>query len=111
VVRVKYGLYGQLEDPDGKGHKPEEIIAKLWQVEVMTGQGTGMADAARSIGVTAVTYYRWRSEYGGVKLDQVKRIGPVISFSEAAMWRLRAAALSSILSACIFSSLPSSVSR
>ena len=61
-----------------KRHKPEEIIAKLRQVEVMTGQGTSMADAIRSIGVTEVTYYRWRSEYGGMKLDQVKR-----------SWRLR----------------------
>jgi transposase len=43
-----------------KRHKPEEIIAKLRQVEVMTGQGTSMADAIRSIGVTEVTYYRWR---------------------------------------------------
>jgi len=58
----------------GKRHKPEEIIAKLRQVEVMSGQGTSMADAVRSIGVTEVTYYRWRSEYGGMKLDQVKRL-------------------------------------
>ena len=58
----------------GKRHKPEEIIAKLRQVEVMTGQGTSMADAIRSIGVTEVTYYRWRSKYGGMKLDQVKRL-------------------------------------
>ena len=57
-----------------KRHKPEEIIAKLRQVEVMTGQGTSMADAIRSIGVTEVTYYRWRSEYGGMKLDQMKRL-------------------------------------
>src|ERR1051325_9947073 len=57
-----------------KRQKPEEIIAKLRQVEVMTGQGTSMADAIRSIGVTEVTYYRWRSEYGGMKLDQVKRL-------------------------------------
>ena len=57
-----------------KRHKPEEIIAKLRQVEVMTGQGTSMADAIRSIGVTEVTYYRWRSEYGGMKLDQVRRL-------------------------------------
>lgn len=57
-----------------KRHKPEEIIAKLRQVEVMTGQGTSMVDAIRSIGVTEVTYCRWRSEYGGMKLDQVKRL-------------------------------------
>ena len=57
-----------------KRHKPEEIISKLRQVEVMTGQGTSVVDAIRSIGVTEVTYYRWRSEYGGMKLDQVKRL-------------------------------------
>ena len=57
-----------------KRHKPEEIIAKLRQVEVMTGQGTSMVDAIRSIGVTEVTYYRWRSAYGGLKVDQVKRL-------------------------------------
>ena len=44
-------------------------FAKLRQVEVMIGQGTSMADAIRSILVTEVTYYRWRSEYGGMKLD------------------------------------------
>ena len=73
----------------GKRHKPEEIIAKLWQVEVMTGQGTSMADAIRSIGVTEVTYYRWRSEYGGMKLDQVKRLKEL----EAENARLRRAVL------------------
>ena len=40
----------------------------------MTGQGTSMVDAIRSLGVTEVTYYRWRSEYGGLKVDQVKRL-------------------------------------
>jgi putative transposase len=57
-----------------KRHKPEEIVAKLRQVDVLTSQGTPMADAVRSIGVTEVTYYRWRSEYGGLKSDQVKRL-------------------------------------
>ena len=58
----------------GKRHKPEEIIAKLRQVEVMTGQGTSMADAIRSISVSELTYYRWRKEFGGLKTDQVKRL-------------------------------------
>jgi len=58
----------------GKRHKPEEIVAKLRQVDVMTSQGTTVADAVRSIGVTEVTYYRWRQEYGGLKSDQVKRM-------------------------------------
>ena len=55
-------------------HKPEEIVAKLRQVDVLTAQGTPVADAIRSIGVTEVTYYRWRQEYGGLKSDQVKRL-------------------------------------
>lgn len=57
-----------------KHHKPEEIVAKLRQVEVLTAQGKPVADAVRSIGVTEATYYRWRSEYGGLKLDQVRRL-------------------------------------
>jgi putative transposase len=57
-----------------KRHKPEEIIAKLRQVDVLTAQGTPVIEAIRSIGVTEVTYYRWRQEYGGLKSDQVKRL-------------------------------------
>ena len=57
-----------------KAHTPEEIIAKLRQVEVLVGQGKSVAEAVRSIGVTEPSYYRWRSEYGGLKVDQVKRL-------------------------------------
>ncbi len=57
-----------------KRHKPEEIVAKLRQVDVLLSQGQSQADAVRSIGVTEVTYYRWRQEYGGLKTDQVKRL-------------------------------------
>ena len=57
-----------------KRHKPEEIVAKLRQVEVLTGQGTKVDEAVRSIGVTEVTYYRWRQEYGSLKSDQVRRM-------------------------------------
>ena len=57
-----------------KRHKAEEIVAKLRQVEVLSAQGQSIAEAIRSIGVTEVTYYRWRSEYGGLKGDQVKRL-------------------------------------
>ena len=57
-----------------KRHKPEEIVAKLRQVDVLTSQGTTVADAVRSIGVTEVTYYRWRQEYGGLKSNQVRRM-------------------------------------
>ena len=57
-----------------KRHKPEEIVAKLRQVDVLTSQGQNVADAIRSIGVTEVTYYRWRQEFGGLKTSQVKRL-------------------------------------
>jgi putative transposase len=57
-----------------KRHKPEEIVAKLRQVDVLTAQGKAVADAIRSIGVTEVTYYRWKNEYGGLKTDQIKRL-------------------------------------
>ena len=57
-----------------KRHTAEEVVAKLRQVEVLIGQGRPIADAIRAIGVTEVTYYRWRNEYGGLKGDQVKRL-------------------------------------
>jgi transposase-like protein len=57
-----------------KRHKPEEIVAKLRQVDVLMSQGTPVAEAIRSIGITEVTYYRWRQEYGGLKSDQVRRL-------------------------------------
>jgi putative transposase len=57
-----------------KRYKPEEIVAKLRQVEVLTAQGKTAVEAIRSIGVTEVTFYRWRQEYGGLKGDQIKRL-------------------------------------
>ena len=57
-----------------KRHKPEEIVAKLRQVDVLVSQGQSVADAIRSIGVTEVSYYRWRREFGGLKTDQVRRM-------------------------------------
>jgi putative transposase len=68
--------YGIKEDQNmpRKKHTPEEIVAKLRQVDVLVSQGAAAAEAIRQIGVTEVTYYRWRQEYGGLKLDQVKRL-------------------------------------
>src|SRR5438045_3036598 len=57
-----------------KSYKPEEIVAKLRQVDVLTSQGKNVAEAIRSIGISEVTYYRWRQEFGGLKSDQVKRL-------------------------------------
>jgi putative transposase len=57
-----------------KRHRPEEIVAKLRQVDVLTSQGKPIGEAIRSIGVSEATYHRWRNEFGGLKLDQVKRL-------------------------------------
>jgi putative transposase len=57
-----------------KRYKPEEIVAKLRQVDVLVSQGQNMVDAIRQIGVSEVTYYRWRQEFGGLKSEQVKRL-------------------------------------
>ena len=54
--------------------KPEEIVSKLRQVDVLVSQGKTAADSVRSIGVTEVTYDRWRKEFGGLKTGQVKRL-------------------------------------
>ena len=70
-----------------KRHKPEEIVAKLRQVDVLVSQGKPVAEAVRAIAVTEVTYYRWRQEYGGLKGDQVKRLKEL----EAENLRLRRA--------------------
>ena len=59
-----------------KAHTPEEIVAKPCHVEVLAAQGkaVAVAEAVRAIGVTEQTYYRWRAEFGGLKLDQVRRL-------------------------------------
>ena len=56
-----------------KRHTPEQILAKLRQAEVEIAQGKTVPEACRKIAVTQQTYYRWRKEYGGLKLDQAKR--------------------------------------
>jgi transposase-like protein len=57
-----------------KHHTAEQIIGKLRQAEVILGQGGDLDHALREIGVTKNTFYRWRKEYGGLKLDQAKRL-------------------------------------
>jgi len=58
----------------GKRDKPEDIVLKLRQVEVLQGQGKSVQEAVCQIGVTVQTYYRWRKEYGGMNRDQLKRL-------------------------------------
>ena len=57
-----------------KKHIPEQVINKLREAEVALAQGSTVAEASRQIGVTEQTFYRWRSEYGGLRVDQVKRL-------------------------------------
>jgi transposase-like protein len=57
-----------------KRHSVKEIVAQLRQADVLAAQGRTGADVARVLGVTEITYYRWRSEHGGLKGDQVKRL-------------------------------------
>ena len=57
-----------------KRPKPEEIVSKLRQVEVLMGQGMSRLDAIRQIGVVEHSYYRWRKQYGGMGVDQLKEL-------------------------------------
>jgi len=57
-----------------KRHKPEEIVTKLRQVEVLSGQGMARVDAIRQISITEQTYYSWRKQYGGMGTDQLKEL-------------------------------------
>ena len=57
-----------------KAYTPEQIINKLREAEVHISQGAPIAEASRKIGVTQQTYYRWRKEYGGLRIEQAKRL-------------------------------------
>ncbi len=57
-----------------RAHTPEQIIQKLREAEVELGQGATVGAVCRKLGVTDQTYYRWRAEYGGMRLDQAKRL-------------------------------------
>ena len=57
-----------------KRHSVETIITKLREAEVLQAKGETMPEICRQIGVTEQTYYRWRKEYGGLKMDQAKRL-------------------------------------
>ena len=57
-----------------KSHSPEQIITKLREAEILLNQGANVGEASRKIGVTEQTYYRWRKEYGGMRIEQAKRL-------------------------------------
>ena len=57
-----------------KGFSAEQIIGKLGEAEVLLGQGSTVGEVSRKLGITEQTYYRWRREYGGMRLDQARRL-------------------------------------
>ena len=57
-----------------KTYTPEQIINKLREAEIHINQGIPIAEASRKIGITQQTYYRWRKEYGGLRIEQAKRL-------------------------------------
>jgi transposase-like protein len=57
-----------------KGYSPEQIINKLREAEILLNQGSSIAEASKQLGVTEQTYYRWRKEYGGMRIEQAKRL-------------------------------------
>ncbi len=57
-----------------KSHSPEVIINKLREADILLNQGANIGEASRKIGVTEQTYYRWRKEYGGMRIEQAKRL-------------------------------------
>ena len=57
-----------------KGYKPEQIINKLREAEIFLNQGNTVSVVTRKIGISDYTYYRWRKEYGGMRVDQAKRL-------------------------------------
>jgi transposase-like protein len=57
-----------------KTYKPEEVITKLREAEVRLSQGATVAEVIRLLGISEVTYYRWRKEFGGMQVDQAKRL-------------------------------------
>lgn len=75
-----------------KRYKPEETIGKLREAEVLLAEGVGVGEVVRRLGVTQVTYYRWRKEYGGMKVNQANlrnltlRYG--LKIEDARDWRL-----------------------
>ena len=57
-----------------KTYTPEQIINKLREAEIHINQGISVAEASRKIGITEQTYYRWRKEYGGLRIEQAKKL-------------------------------------
>jgi len=62
-----------------KSHSPVQIINKLREAEILLNQGANVGEASRKIGITEQTYYRWRKEYGGLKISRAKRLKELVT--------------------------------
>jgi putative transposase len=62
-----------------KGYTPEQIINKLREAEILLSQGEAIDVVSKKIGVSAHTYYRWRKEYGGMRVDQARRLKKLVA--------------------------------
>ena len=69
----------------GKKYSAEQIVTKLREADVLIGKGMTLGEVCRQLEITDVTYYRWRKEYGGLRVDQAKRLKEI----EAENARLR----------------------
>jgi transposase-like protein len=74
LVRENINLNHEEIKMPKKSFSPEQIIARLRQIEVLVAQGKSVALACKEAGISEQTYYRWRKEYGGLRLDQAKRL-------------------------------------
>jgi len=73
-VELGFGLIGRRQEVARRHYRPEEIIAKLREAEVLLARGKKVAEVVKELGIHEVTYYRWRKEYGGMRVDQMKRL-------------------------------------
>ncbi len=87
-------------------HTPAQVFNKLREAEVAIAAGSTVAEASRSIGVTKQTFYRWRSEYGGLRIDQARRLKQL----ESENGRLRRAVANHTLDSQILKEAPGSTS-
>jgi len=71
-----------------KGFTGEQIIGKLREAEVLLSQGSTVGEVSRKLGITEQTYYRWRREYGGMRVDQARRLKELEKENGRLLWTM-----------------------
>jgi putative transposase len=72
--KLVFGSMERRQKVARRHYRPEEILAKLREAEVLLGQGMKVPELVRELGIHEITYYRWRKEYGGMRINQMKRL-------------------------------------